>query len=99
MKRSSISSFHISRSTHHLNPAYLRTQRGQLGFYMFIAAVQMIDAINDGLALRHQAGDDQTCGGTQIGRHDGRAFQLRATFDDGGIALDIESLSCCVALV
>ena len=44
-----------------LQPSNICTQLRQFGLNMFIAAIQMVDAINHRFALRHQPGDHQTC--------------------------------------
>ncbi|MNF44971.1 hypothetical protein D3C84_260930 [compost metagenome] len=48
----------------------------------------MVDAVDQGVALGHQAGDHQAGGGPQVGRHDWRALELRYAGDDGGVAFD-----------
>ena len=43
----------------------------------FIAAVEVVDAVDRGLAVGDQRGDDQAGRGAQVGGHDRRAAQLR----------------------
>src|SRR6266536_2550167 len=50
-----------------------RSQGGKLGLDFLVAAVEMVDAIDRGLAFGHQAGDDETGRSAQIGRHHGCA--------------------------
>jgi hypothetical protein len=58
-----------------IDPFDVRADAAQLGFHLVVAAVQVVDAIDHGLAVGHQAGDDQAGGGAQVGGHDGRAGQ------------------------
>src|SRR3954462_3766107 len=37
----------------------VRAQTGQLGFHPVVAAVQVVDAVHQRLAVGHEAGDDQ----------------------------------------
>src|SRR6266480_6318131 len=63
-------------------------ERGKLFLERLVAAVEVIDAIDDGLALCHQGGDDQARRGAQIGRHDGSALQPLDAFHHRRVALD-----------
>src|SRR2546426_2386300 len=63
-------------------------ERGELFFERLVAAVEVIDAIDHGLAIGHQASDDQARRGAQIGRHDGGALQPLDAFDHRRVALD-----------
>ena len=49
----------------------------------------MIDAVDDGLALGRQRGDDQRDRGAQIGRHDRRALEVGHARDHGGVVLKV----------
>src|SRR5690606_13730461 len=44
----------------------------QLQFFLdaFVTTVDVVDAIDNRLVFRHQAGNDQACRGSQVGRHD-----------------------------
>src|ERR1700694_2460922 len=65
-----------------------RAERGELFLERLVAAVEVIDAIDDGLALGHQRGNDQARRRAQIRRHDGSALQPLDAFHDRGVALD-----------
>jgi hypothetical protein len=54
----------------------VRAAGGQLFLEPLEAAVEMVDAVDHGLAFRGEAGDDQRDRGAQIGRHHRRAAQL-----------------------
>src|SRR2546422_3547480 len=71
-----------------LEALYPSTERAQFLFERFIAAIQMIDAVNDGLALGDETGDHEARGGAKIGGHHGGALKLRHPFHHRGIALD-----------
>src|SRR3546814_6223939 len=47
----------------------LRAQPRQLALDVLVAAVEVVDAVDDGLALGDQAGEDQRGRGAQVGRH------------------------------
>ena len=55
-----------------------RTNAGQFLLELFVAAIQMVDAIHNRFALGHQA-NHQTGRGTQVGRHHGGARQAAPT--------------------
>src|SRR5882762_10442535 len=63
-------------------------ERGKLLLEALIAAVEVIDAIDDGLALGHQGGDDQARRCAQVRRHDGSALQPPDAFHHRRVALD-----------
>ena len=48
----------------------------------------MVDAVDEGFALRHQAGDDEAGGGAQVGGHHRGAVELGHALDHGGVAVD-----------
>ena len=54
---------------------------------MLVAAIQMVNPVNDGFAIRHQAGNHQAGRGAQVGGHHRGARQARHAGDDGGVAL------------
>jgi hypothetical protein len=54
------------------HPPDIGAEPGQLGLDAFITAVEMVDAVDGGLALGGQRGDDQPGGSAQIGGHDRR---------------------------
>ena len=51
----------------------------QLLFNLLVAAVDVVNAVYDGFAIRHQSRQNQRGRGAQIGRQHGRAAQLRFT--------------------
>src|SRR5512143_3021563 len=55
------------------------TQLRQLLLDALVAAIDMVDAIHQGIALRHQRGDDETRRGAQVGGHHRRTAQLLDT--------------------
>ena len=65
-------------------------RRAQLGFHAVVAAVQVVDAVDQGLALGHQAGDHQAGRGAQVGRHHGGAGQLLHAFDHRDLAVGLD---------
>ena len=50
-------------------PANIGAELAELLLDVFVAAVDVIDAIDNGLTLRHQAGEHQAGGSTQVGCH------------------------------
>src|SRR5947207_6170317 len=65
-----------------------RAEGRELLLERLVAAVQMIDAVDDGLALGGEPGDDQPGRGAQVGRHDGCALQALDAAHHGAVALD-----------
>src|SRR5690606_13367577 len=63
----------LSRSGGHT--ANARTQQLQFFLDAFITTVDVVNAVDDRLVFRHQAGDDQARGGAQIRCHDRRALE------------------------
>src|SRR6185295_17794789 len=70
------------------DPLDARAEGPQLGLEGFVAAIEVVDAVDDGLAVSHQAGDDETRRSAQVGGHHGRALQLRHAAHDRAVALD-----------
>src|SRR5262245_49054099 len=54
-----------------------RAERAQLGLQTFVAAVEVVDAVDERLPFGHQASDDEAGRGAQVGGHHRRALQLR----------------------
>src|SRR4051812_49033901 len=48
-----------------------RAERRELALEPLVAAVEVVDAVDDGLAFGHQAGDHQPGRGAQVGGHHG----------------------------
>ena len=63
----------------------------QLGFHPVVAAVEVVDALDQRLALGDEAGDHQAGRGAQVGRHHGRARQPRHAVHDRGVAVDLDA--------
>src|SRR5699024_9964877 len=66
----------------------LGAQQLELFLDALVATVDVVDAVDQRLALGHQRGDHQAGGGAQVGGHHGGGLQLRHAGDDGGVALD-----------
>src|SRR5690348_11007216 len=64
---------------------------GELVFQPLEAAVEVVDAVDHGLALGRKAGDDQRDRRAQIGRHHGRAPQPFDAFDRRGFAVKVNA--------
>src|SRR5690625_4917194 len=54
---------------------YLGACGSKLGFHVLITTIQMVDALDGGVALGRQASDDQAGRGPQISGHDGGAIE------------------------
>src|SRR5262249_32319611 len=67
-----------------------RSELSELLLDAFIAAVEMVDAVDAGLAVGDQTGDHQARGGTQVRRHDIRALKPRHAVDDRSVAGDLD---------
>ena len=63
----------------------------ELVFQALEAAVEVIDAVDHGLAFRRQRGDHQRHRGAQVGRHHRRALELAAALDGGGLAVELDA--------
>src|SRR5450755_3644509 len=70
--------------------ANARAQRAQLVLDALVPAVEMVNALDDGLPLGDETGDDQARGGAQIGGHHLGACQPGDSLDDRGAALDLD---------
>ena len=78
--------------------ALLRTTRagsvapraGELGLDGLVAAVEVVDAVDQGLALGHQARQHQAGGGAQVGGHDRGGGQALDPAADGEVALEAD---------
>src|SRR5690625_1436435 len=70
------------------NSSNVGAQLLQLLFDALVATIDMIDAIDDGGALRRQPGNHQARRGAQVRRHHRRPAQRRNAGDDGAVALD-----------
>src|SRR5215831_4509922 len=57
------------------------------------AAVEMIDAVDDGLALGRKRRNDERDRGTQIGGHDRRALERAHALDGGALAVELDMRS------
>src|ERR1700686_254165 len=61
----------------------------QFFFNVLVAAVQMIDAVDDGLSIRDEGGEHERGGGAQVGSEDGGGAQRSSAADDGAAAFDL----------
>src|SRR5580698_1560429 len=62
----------------------------ELLFEALETAVEVIDAIDDGLPFRRKAGDHERNRGAQVGRHHGRAAQAFDAADHGRVAVELD---------
>src|ERR1700679_1963834 len=44
-------------------------------FEVFVAAVEVIDAVEDSFAVGDEGGEDERCGGAEVGAHDGGGLE------------------------
>ena len=72
------------------NTTDLGAQRTEFFLDVLVAAIEMVDAVDDGVALGDQARQDQRSRGAQVGRHHRRAAELFDATDDGGVAIDLD---------
>src|ERR1035437_69139 len=63
--------------------ADVRAERAKLGFDLLVSAVDVVDALNRGLAFGDQGGDDQGGRRPQVAGHHGGAHQFLYARDDG----------------
>src|SRR6202023_2156941 len=54
----------------------------------FVAAIDVVDAVDDGFAAGHQPREDQAGAGAQVGSLHGAARELRGPADHGAAAVD-----------
>ncbi len=62
----------------------------QLLLDVFVATVDVVDAVDYGRAFGHEAGQHQTGGGAQIGRHHLGTLELLGVAADGDVALQFD---------
>src|SRR5580700_9908292 len=62
----------------------------ELFFKALVAAVHVVDAVDDGLAFSHQGGEHERCRGAKIGAHDGGGGETRRTAHGGDVSLDLD---------
>lgn len=55
---------------------------------VFVAAVEVVDALDDGLSFSCEACEDEGSAGTEVGGHDWGAVEFFDAVDDGAGALD-----------
>src|SRR5690606_13302889 len=63
------------------------TQQLQLLFNTLVTTVNVVHAVDNGVAVCHQAGDHKASRGPQVGRHDRSPGQMFDTLDDGSVTL------------
>src|SRR5678809_1048076 len=66
----------------------VRAKRRQLLLEALVAPVEVVDAVDHRVALRHQPGDDQAGRRAQVGGHHRGALQPLDAAHHGGVALD-----------
>ncbi len=64
---------------------------GELVLQPLEAAVEVIDAVDHGLAFRRERGDHERDRGAQVGRHDRRALEHVDTFDGRALAVELDA--------
>ena len=69
--------------------ADLGADAAELLFDVLVAAVHVVDAVEDGLAIGDQRGQNQRSRGAQVGAHDGGGLQRRLAANGGGAAIDL----------
>src|SRR5690606_30162284 len=72
------------------NAADAGTQHLQLFLDAFVTAINVVDAVDQGIAIGPEAGDHQAGGGPQVGRHDRSTLEPVNPGNDGGVALDLD---------
>src|ERR1700722_20449910 len=73
------------------NSAYFGADAFQFLFDVFVASIDVIDAIDDGFAIRHERRKHKRCGSAQIrGEHGCRAERRFAT-DNGAPSFDFDA--------
>src|SRR6266516_8177801 len=72
------------------NPLDTRTQLRELLLDALVAAIEVIDPVDSRLAFGNETRDDEARRGAQVGRHDGRALQLRNAAHDRRVSRDLD---------
>ena len=73
----------------HLSDALdLGADGAELFFDVFVAAVYVVDAVDDGFAVGDQGGEDEGGGGAQVAGEHGGGAELSFAADHGAVALD-----------
>ena len=67
-------------------PLDFRADLAEFFLDVFVAAVEVVDAFDDGFAAGDQACHDEAGGGAQVGCHDDGAGEFFHAFDEGGVA-------------
>ena len=62
----------------------------QFFFDVFVAAVDVVDAVDDGLAVGDEGGEDERGGGAQVAGEDGGGAERSFAADDGAAAFDFD---------
>src|SRR5688572_17983383 len=87
LARASVSTSADTASGYPLDP---RAQLAEPNLEPLVAAVEVVDPIDDRLAPGDEAGDDQARGGAQVGGHDVRPGERLHAMHHRGIALDVD---------
>ena len=73
-----------------VDPLDATTQTPQLFFDVLVTAIDVVDAIDYGLAIGNEACQHQAGGGTQVSRHYLGTAQVQGIPADGGVALQLD---------
>src|SRR5512142_2742989 len=73
---------------HFADALHLSADRAQLFFNALVAAVDVVDAIDDGFAVGDEGGEDERGGGAEIAGEDGGAAKGCFAADDGATSFD-----------
>src|SRR5690348_662007 len=57
-------------------------------FEVLVAAVEVVDAVEDGLAVGYESREDQRRGGAEVGAHDGGGLERAFAADRGRATVD-----------
>ena len=70
--------------------ANLGSDAAQLFFDALVAAIHVIDAVEDGLAIGDQGGEDERGRSAQVGTHDGGRGETRRAAHGGGASIHLD---------
>jgi hypothetical protein len=66
---------------------------------VLVAAIDVVDAVEDGFAVGDEGGEDERGGGAEVGAHDGGGLEFGLAADGGGAALDGDAGAHAVELL
>src|SRR5690606_37132165 len=79
--------------------ADFRAERLQFFFDALVTTVDVVDAIDQGVAFGDQRRDHQAGRSPQVGRHDWRALEFLGAGNDGGVAFNLDLRAHAVQFV